>query len=158
MMAAGSSNPTKMTASVPASAGKVLLIDDDDLIAGCLRQYLAQQGCAVDVALEQVTAERLMRGGAYRVIVVDPFFTGGVHGMSEGLLASIPLLQPEAEVMVVTGYGSSEMSRLTAAPRLSIHSKPQPVAALGELIFAALAAPARFPSHVATPSSQELNS
>jgi DNA-binding NtrC family response regulator len=130
-----------MNTPVPTDAGKVLLIDDDDLIAGCLRDYLTQQGCAVDVAVERQAAERLMRSAPYRVIVVDPFLTGGVHDASDGLLAAIPALQPEAAVMVVTGYGSPEMVRPAFPASLSIHTKPQSVIALGELIFQALADP-----------------
>lgn len=130
-----------MIPAVPAVAGKVLLIDDDDLIAGSLRQYLVQHGCAVDVALEQTAADRLMRAAPYRVIVVDPFLTGGVHDACDALLASIPVLQPEAAVMVVTGYSSPAMSRAATDASLSIHAKPQSVFALGELIFQALAGP-----------------
>jgi DNA-binding NtrC family response regulator len=127
-----------MNATAPTKAGKVLLIDDDELIAGCLRQYLALQGYDVDVAVEQVSATALMRVQPYQVIVVDPFLTGGVHQVSTALIDDITLLQPQAEVMVVTGYGSPELSQLARNARLSILHKPQSVVALGERIFGAL--------------------
>jgi DNA-binding NtrC family response regulator len=127
-----------MTAAVPTKAGKVLLIDDDDLIAGSLRQYLARQGCDVDVAVEQTSAAKLMRAQPYRVIIVDPFLTGGVHHLSTALIDDIALLQPEASVMVVTGYGSPELSQLATSARLPILVKPQSVVTLGELIVGAL--------------------
>ena len=130
--------PPNMTAAVPPKAGKVLLIDDDDLIAGSLRQYLARQGCDVDVAVEQVSAAKLMRAQPYRVIVVDPYLTGGVHQQSTALIDDIALLQPDASIMVVTGYGSPELSRLAISARLPILVKPQSVVTLGDLIFGAL--------------------
>jgi len=127
-----------MSTTAATKAGKVLLIDDDDLIAGCLRQYLTLQGCDVDVAVEQASAAKLMRSQPYQVIVVDPFLTGGVHQVSTALIDDIALLQPAAEVMVVTGYGSPALSQLARGARLSIFAKPQSIVALGELIFGAL--------------------
>jgi DNA-binding response OmpR family regulator len=40
-----------MTGSAPKAPKSILLIDDDDLIAGSLRQVLPMDGCEVDVAL-----------------------------------------------------------------------------------------------------------
>lgn len=130
-----------MTKPFAFSAGRVLLIDDDDLIAGGLRQYLALQGCMVDVAVECSSAEQLMRGAPYGVIVVDPFLTGAVHGLGTELIGAIERLQPGAKVMVVTGYGSRQLTALASGPRRSFHAKPQPVTTLGDFIFGALRAP-----------------
>ncbi|MGH7485905.1 MAG: hypothetical protein ACREMY_09945, partial [bacterium] len=64
-----------MSASTPCQGQKILLIDDDELIAGSLRQYLCTQGWSVDVALEASTAESLMGERRYDVVLVDPFLT-----------------------------------------------------------------------------------
>jgi DNA-binding response OmpR family regulator len=45
-----------MNALLPKASMAILLIDDDELIAGSLRQVLASSGCDVDVALEPCTA------------------------------------------------------------------------------------------------------
>jgi len=117
---------------------KVLLIDDDDQIAGSLRHYLAVQGCDVDVAVEHLSATDLMRSRAYGVVVVDPYLTGGVHMEDGKLLHAITLLQPKASIIVVTGYGSPELVQFASASKVALLSKPQSVVALSELIFGAL--------------------
>ena len=132
------------------TAGRVLLIDDDDLIAGSLHHYLTLQGCVVDGAVDRAAASRLMRLQRYGVILVDPFLTGGVRQVCTAMVDDIALLQPQATVFVVTAYGSNELARLAGSEKLSILSKPQSVVALTELIFEAL--------HTrTTPSSQGLN-
>ena len=88
----------------------ILLIDDDEFIAGSLRDYLRAQGVCVDVALELAAAETLMRGRRYGIIVVDPYLTGGVQRENAKLLRTIRGLQPGVPIMIVTGYGSAAMS------------------------------------------------
>ena len=130
-----------MTAiATTTSRSRVLLIDDDELIAGSLRQYLAQQGCQVDVAVEHSAATALMRNQRYGVVVVDPYLTGGVHLGDREMLDRIAVLQPKAAVIVLTGYGSPNMTRMADNARLAFRSKPQSVVALSELIFGALQA------------------
>jgi DNA-binding NtrC family response regulator len=129
-----------MTAIATTSGAKVLLIDDDEAIAGSLRQYLARQGCDVDVAVEHAAATTLMRNQRYGVVVVDPYLTGGVHLEDGEMLDKITLLQPKASVIVVTGYGTPDMTRMADNARLAFRSKPQSVVALSELIFGALQA------------------
>ena len=115
----------------------ILLIDDDELIAGSLRQVLASSGCDVDVALEPCTARALMASRAYDVVLIDPYLTGGVHQSSE-LLEAVSALQPEASVVVLTGYGSPDIVRAEADGRVSkILTKPQPIPFLSEYLFSA---------------------
>ena len=116
---------------------KVLLIDDDELIAGSLRQYLVTNGCEVDVAQDAASARVLMTSTKYEVIVVDPYLTGEIHRLDAALMETVPMLQPGASVFVVTGYGSPELTRTGAHPRLSFVQKPQSVLALSEMISAA---------------------
>lgn len=134
-----------MTAIPSAPAGKVLLIDDDDLIAGSLRQYLALQGCDVDVALEQGIATELMRAHEYGVVVVDPYLTGALHMEQSALLDSIAHFQPSASVIVVTGYGSAELARRARDSRIALLNKPQSVVALTDAIFGSLRQTPRLP-------------
>jgi DNA-binding NtrC family response regulator len=131
-----------MTAIETTAQARVLLIDDDDLIAGSLRQYLARQGCDVDVAVEHSAATTLMRSNHYGVVVVDPYLTGAVHKDDGEMLDDIAMLQPRASVIVVTGYGSPELTRLASDAKLALLPKPQSVVALSELIFGVLRAEA----------------
>lgn len=119
-----------------ASLHKVLLIDDDDLVAGSLCQHLVRQGCDVDVALQNATAETLMRANRYAVVLVDPYLTGGVHRNSRELIESIRELQPAAAIIVLTGYATPELARVAASLDAQLVSKPQPVPELNALLLA----------------------
>ena len=120
---------------MPAASAPILLIDDDEFIAGSLRDYLRQQGLCVDVAVEPAAAEALMRKRAYGLVVVDPYLTGGVHDQKAALLDTIRLLQPHVPIMIVTGYGSAAMIHAAAADEgTTLLFKPQPIAYLGQMI------------------------
>jgi DNA-binding NtrC family response regulator len=113
------------------------LIDDDDTVAGSLRQYLAMQGCDVHVAVDGESARAAMRSGAYDAIVVDPYLTGAIHGETDAFFSSIGELQPFAATIVLTAYPSPELSRAAAGCRpAAVLTKPQSVVYLGELVSA----------------------
>jgi len=119
----------------PVARVPVLLIDDDDLIAGSLRQYLTMHGCDVDVAVALPLAEELMRGRSYDVVLVDPFFTGAIHADSVALLGSICSLQPRAALIVLTAYASPELEHAVASCQgAGLLTKPQSVVYLSQLM------------------------
>jgi DNA-binding NarL/FixJ family response regulator len=119
------------------SAGQnILLIDDDELIAGSLRHYLSTQGCAADVAVDATSGEALMRANAYSVVVVDPYLTARVRSEEHAVIDTIRALQPGAAVIVLTAYASSALLRLADDGHVNaVVSKPQPVIALGQRIL-----------------------
>jgi DNA-binding NtrC family response regulator len=128
-----------MSRELSADRRLVLLIDDDDLIVGSLRQYLVTHGCDVDVAVESCGAEGLMRTHSYDTVIVDPYFTGAIHG-DYRMLQSIETLQPRASVIVLTGYASPEIERVVAGCRATaLLTKPQSVVYLSELVGASRA-------------------
>jgi two-component system response regulator RegA len=124
-----------MTTSPSHTQRRVLLIDDDELIAGSLRGYLLTQGFAVDVALEPASAAKLMASASYSVVMVDPYLTGEVAHADNSLIESIRTLQPHARLIVLTGYSSPAL-QLTANLNgaVAVLTKPQSVTCLGDLI------------------------
>ena len=62
-----------MTAAVPHTRRLVLLIDDDEVIAGSLRQYLSMQGCDVHVAVDPASADELYAQEAARETLRNRF-------------------------------------------------------------------------------------
>jgi ActR/RegA family two-component response regulator len=124
-----------MMTSLSSAQTRVLLIDDDELIAGSLRRYLLTQGFAVDVALEPASATKLMASSTYGVIVVDPYLTGEVAHATAALIETVRRLQPLATLIVLTGYTSPAL-RLAATLHgaAAVLSKPQSVTCLGDLI------------------------
>jgi DNA-binding NtrC family response regulator len=116
----------------------ILLIDDDELIAGSLRHYLSTQGCAADVALDASSGEALMRANAYSVVVVDPYLTARIQSEEHAVIDTIRALQPDAAVIILTAYASSALLRLADDGHVSeVVSKPQPVISLGQRIVTA---------------------
>ena len=116
----------------------ILLIDDDQLIAGSLKMYLLTRW-DVDVARDVPAAEKMMRERNYAVVVMDPYLTGISTDDRGALLSRARRLQPDAALIVLTGYQSSEMERAAAdCHAAALISKPQSVLALGDAITSAL--------------------
>jgi DNA-binding NtrC family response regulator len=134
--------PSRMTDTI-------LLIDDDEYIAGSLRRYLATESWAVDVALDASSAYGLMKGHEYGVVMVDPYLTGAVHREDGALLRSICTMQPSASLIVLTAYGSPELAELAQTCRVvALLRKPQSVVALGQIISAAVKSRGEQSAHV----------
>jgi DNA-binding NtrC family response regulator len=124
-----------VSASVSSTQQRILLIDDDELICGSLRQYLVMQGCLVDVALEPAAAENLMAANEYATVVVDPYLTGGIHHDHAVLLERVCALQPHASVIVLTAYASAELEHVATRCRVTaLLRKPQSVVVLERFI------------------------
>jgi DNA-binding NtrC family response regulator len=124
-----------MSASLSSTRQRILLIDDDELICGSLRQYLVQQGCTVDVALEPSAAECLLAANAYGTIIIDPYLTGGIHHDNTALLDRVCALRRQASVIVLTAYGSAALERAAARCDVTaLFRKPQSVVFLERII------------------------
>ena len=135
---------------VPSSdPSLILLVDDDDLVARSLRRYLLLQGYAAHVAPGAAIAAEIMRESQYRVIVVDPYLTGGVREHPGALLELIRKLQPHAAVIVLTAYDTDELMEVAARiGTTALLRKPQPVAIIAQVIVSALSNwPTRIPVH-----------
>jgi DNA-binding NtrC family response regulator len=119
---------------------QILLIDDDELVCGSLRQFLLTQGCTVSVADDLATAEALMLTREYDVVLVDPYLTTGVREANGAIVDRIRMLQPKAAVIVLTGYDSPAL--LTIAKHHNVTeflTKPRSVVAIGDAIRRATA-------------------
>lgn len=114
---------------------RILLIDDDEVVASSLHRYLTMNGCDVSVAVEPASAESLMKAHSYDVVVVDPYLTGGIHSESHALVDAIRRLQPRASLIVLTGYDSPTLVQLAANRSITaLLTKPQSVVTLSRLI------------------------
>jgi DNA-binding NtrC family response regulator len=113
----------------------ILLIDDDELIAGSLRDYLLARGWDVHVALEPAAAVARMAERQYGIILVDPYLTGSIHSDNDVLIETIRTLQPRSSIIVLTGYGSSTILQAAAADEsTTLLFKPQSILHLSDLI------------------------
>ncbi|HJQ39075.1 MAG TPA: response regulator [Thermoanaerobaculia bacterium] len=123
-----------MSDIAPKAPKSILLIDDDDLIAGSLRQVLQADGCDVDVALDPFAAAAWMRAKSYDVVIVDPYLTGAIHD-GAGLLGSIEALQARAFTIVLTAYASPALATAAGSLQSAVMlAKPQSIVSLHELV------------------------
>ncbi|HYH08005.1 MAG TPA: response regulator [Thermoanaerobaculia bacterium] len=108
------------------------MIDDDELIAGSLRRYLVERDCEVDLATEPQAAEALMAQRVYDTVMVDPYLTAGAQPNRLSLLTTVRELQPRADVIVVTAYGTEAIASAVSGGTVSaLLLKPRAVAELG---------------------------
>jgi DNA-binding NtrC family response regulator len=114
---------------------RILLIDDDELVAGSLREYLVRGNrCQVDVAHELSSAETMMAAQRYDVVLVDPYLTGRVNRDDGVLLARIRELQPAAALIVLTAYASPSLASLAALRSAALLAKPQAIPELSRFV------------------------
>lgn len=113
---------------------RVLLIDDDELVARSLREYLVKNGRLVDVAVDFPSSVALMDAQQYGVVIVDPYLTGR-NQEDDSLLDAIRTAQPDASLIVLTAYGSPSLAISAARLHASaLLTKPQSVSYLGEFV------------------------
>ena len=113
----------------------VLIIDDDETVAGSLRHSLSQIGCAADVVYDFCDAARMMSTHRYAVVVVDPYLTGAIAESAIAILESIALMQPHSCVIVLTAYATSAVQRAAqASARSLVLNKPQPITRLCRIV------------------------
>jgi DNA-binding NtrC family response regulator len=119
----------------PTISSRVLIVDDDEVISGALFQHLVGKGVDTDLALEPVSAERLLRANDYSVVLMDAYLTGQLHKRAIDLVDRVRLLRPASYIVLLTAYGSEELaSRMARHARLTIVNKPQPISYIANLI------------------------
>jgi DNA-binding response OmpR family regulator len=94
---------------VPAGAGRLLVVDDEDAIRFALSEYFRDNGWTVDSAAEKSEAESLLASTDYAVVIADLRLTG-LHGV-EGLdiIQRSRRLRPDTRVVILTGNGTPEL-------------------------------------------------
>jgi DNA-binding NtrC family response regulator len=82
---------------------RILVVDDEAMMADSLKQNLAEEGYTVDTALSGADAIELFDRGAHHVAVCDVQLPD-MDGLE--VLRHIKDAQPATEVIVMTGYGT----------------------------------------------------
>src|SRR5712692_8707485 len=82
---------------------RILVIDDEPMMADSLSQHLVEEGYAVDTVATGAQAIDLFDGGAHHLVICD-LQLPDMDGLT--LLRHMKDSRPTTEVIVVTGYGS----------------------------------------------------
>jgi DNA-binding NtrC family response regulator len=86
-----------------ANAPKVLVVDDEVVVANSIRKSLTRKGFAVEEAFTCKEAMAKVHGGTYDLVLLDMRMSDG-NGLD--VLAKIKAHQPNLPVVIVTGYAS----------------------------------------------------
>ena len=84
---------------------KILIVDDDKIIADILRDLLSEKDRLVDVCYDGFSAIENMQKSHYDLVIVDMVMPG-VGGLD--LLKFAKKINPDVIVIIVTGYASVE--------------------------------------------------
>jgi ActR/RegA family two-component response regulator len=89
------------------TAGKVLIIDDDEIFLGAYETKLAREGYVIETARSQEGALQKLDQTGWDAILLDQRLSGS-SGADTGLdlIPEIVRRAPRARIMLVTGYGT----------------------------------------------------
>jgi len=90
---------------------RVLLVDDEASIRFAYQQMLRKERFLFDVCETTDEATVLIKKNSYFAIISDVRFAGSSNKDGVLLVATIRMEQPQAEVILVTGYGNEELKR-----------------------------------------------
>src|SRR5205807_9271512 len=115
---------------------RILVVDDEPMMSDSLRQHLVDEGYSVDTAASGAEAIDLFDGGAHHRVICD-LQLPDMYGLE--LLRHMKDAKPNAEVIVVTGYGSVQAAvEATKAGAFYFVEKPFDFAELLPLVEKAL--------------------
>lgn len=85
--------------------GKLLVVDDEEIVLKSVGRALTREKHTVDTAISADVALQKVRAGKYDVVITD-WKMPGIDGIE--LIARIKDIQPDAEIIMMTGYSSVE--------------------------------------------------
>jgi DNA-binding response OmpR family regulator len=94
---------------------RLLIVDDDDLIAVGLQDYLKLHGCQVDTAHDYDAAKTLVNGITYGVALVDIVVTGHAAETGMAFLRWLREKSPQTVVVVLTAYRTAWLEHFASS-------------------------------------------
>jgi DNA-binding NtrC family response regulator len=98
---------------LPTARQRVLVVDDEIAILFAYRKLIETEGLEVDACDNLEEAMDMIRNRPYLAIITDMRLEGSDNEDGIELLHLIREIQPDARVIVVTGYGSEELKHKT---------------------------------------------
>jgi CheY-like chemotaxis protein len=115
---------------------RILIVDDDPATCSVIQAALANRDFQTDVVSDPMLVESALRGGPYHLVILD-YVLPGLE--AEQVFGWIKETQPDAKVVVVTGYPS--VDNVLSCLRARAHdylTKPFQVDQLREVVFRCL--------------------
>lgn len=101
-------------ASLPDTANRILVIDDETAMLFACRTLLGNEGFAVDLCTTLPQALDELKKNRYLAIIADVRLQGAGNADGMLLLSVATTLQPDAKVIIMTGYGSEALRQASA--------------------------------------------
>lgn len=94
-----------------ATRGRILIVDDEELIVLAMRKYFESLGYSVDCAYELEEAQALLENYVYGLVIADLRLTGigGVEGLQ--IVSDVHQKCADTRVMLLSAYGTPEIER-----------------------------------------------
>lgn len=94
-----------------AKRGRILIVDDEELIVLAMRRYFESLGFDVDCANELEEAQALLENYFYGLVIADLRLTGigGVEGLQ--IVSDVHQKCADTRVMLLSAYGTPEIER-----------------------------------------------
>jgi two-component system, cell cycle response regulator len=94
-----------MAAQDGSVRGRVLLVEDEDLLRWSIERYLTKRGFAVESVRDGAGAMAMLVGAAYDIVITD-LEISGEDGLA--IAAEARRQRTETQVVIITGHGSKE--------------------------------------------------
>jgi len=94
-----------MAAPDGAVRGRVLLVEDEDLLRWSIERYLTRRGFAVEAVRDGAEAMAMLVGAAYDIVITDLAMCGA-DGLA--IAAEARRLHAETQVVIITGQSSKD--------------------------------------------------
>lgn len=93
------------------SRGRILIVDDEELIVLAMRKYFEGLQFGVDTALELEEAQALLANYRYDLVIADLRLTGigGVEGLQ--IVSDVHQRCADTRVILLSAYGTPEIER-----------------------------------------------
>lgn len=85
--------------------GRVLLVEDEDLLRWSIERYLVKRGFTMTTARDGAEALAVLAGAAFDIVITDLAIAGG-DGLA--VAAEARRLHTETQVIIITGQGSKD--------------------------------------------------
>jgi DNA-binding response OmpR family regulator len=116
----------------PAGEVRILILDDDHAVCDVLQRSMAKSGFTVDFTSDPARVEGQLQAKPYHLIILDYVLPGL---SSEQVLEWVQKHQPEASIIVVTGYPSIDSAlNCLRARTYDYLTKPFDIAKLQEVV------------------------
>ena len=112
---------------MPTDAARVLVIDDEAVLRGLLREMLSACGYDVDVAEDGASGLARYQDQPYRAVITD-LLMPGMNGFE--VVAALRAIDPEARIIMLTGSAPEPTARRAQESGVTLLHKPIALGAL----------------------------